>query len=73
MTKKEKKNPRLLLGSKFGKLLTVKASEEMREYTKRKGLESNLSGAEWIRRKLFPNDWLNELEILRKMQSKKGV
>ena len=69
---REKNIPRFLLGSKFQKLLAVKVTEDMREYTKRKGFDVGVSAAEWIRGILFPKGWPQELETLRRIQDKKG-
>lgn len=70
---RENVGQRLLIGPKYQKLLTLKVSEDMREYAKRKGFQSGVSGAEWLRKILFPNGWQKELESLRKSQNGKAV
>lgn len=66
--RRDNASQRLLIGPKYARLLTVKASEEMREYAKRKGLEIGISGSEWVRQTLFPKGWEKELVTLRKAQ-----
>lgn len=58
-----------LTKEKYGKLLTIRATPEMCDYVKRKGLQAGgVSGAQWVRDQVFKRGWENEHAALKKSQ-----